>query len=87
MVDLVYSPTGFLFFDIPLLYYYINLRSSIVCCVFWGDIYLSLGVSISLTELLCGKLFEAFVILLENILPIGSPVASAVLDFPFSKQF
>ena len=36
-----------LFSDTPLLYYYINLRSSIIACLCCGDIYLYLGVSLS----------------------------------------
>ena len=43
-VDLVYCLTNLLFFYIPLLYYYINLRSSIIFCLFSGDIYLSLYI-------------------------------------------
>ena len=35
MVDLVYCLTNLLFFDIPLLYYYINLRSLIILSFFW----------------------------------------------------
>ena len=35
MLDLVYYLTNLLFFDIPLLYCYINLRSSIVFCLFF----------------------------------------------------
>ena len=38
MVDLVYCLTNLLFFDIPLLYCYINLRSSIFLCLSAGDI-------------------------------------------------
>ena len=34
MVNSVYYLTNFLFFDIALLYYYINLWSSIICCLF-----------------------------------------------------
>ena len=36
--------SNLLFFGIPLLYYYINLNSSIICCLSCGDIYLSFGV-------------------------------------------
>ena len=39
MVHLVYSLTNLLFFDIPLLYYCINLISSIILCLFWRYIY------------------------------------------------
>ena len=73
MVDLVYCATDLLFFDIPLLYYYINLRSSIDSCLFSGDIYLSSGNSLSnlvfsastvtASKLFCGEVFEIFVIL------------------------
>ena len=47
MVALVYYPTDLSVFDIPLLHYYINIRSSITCCLFSGDIYLPLGISLS----------------------------------------
>ena len=83
MVDFVYYLTNLLFSYIPLLYYYINLRSSIIFCLSSGDIYLSFGISLSrsfliISELFCGKLLETFVILLAILLPIKSPVASAV---------
>ena len=38
--------SNLLFFDIPLLYYDINLNSSMICCLFCGDIYLSFGISL-----------------------------------------
>ena len=81
MVDLVYCSTDLLFLYILLLYYYINLISSIICCVFSGDIYLFLGVSVSLStasNVNCGDLFKTFVILLAILLPINSAVASAI---------
>ena len=83
MLDLVYYLTILLFFDIPLLYYYISRRSSIVFCLSIGDIYLSLGFSLSCSfvtssELFCGKVFETFVILSAILLQIKSPVASAL---------
>ena len=75
-------------FDIPSLYYYINLRLLITWCLFSGDIYLSLGISLSspifsssfvtVSGLLYSKIFETFVILTRLLLPIKSPVASAV---------
>ena len=46
--------------------------------------YLSFGFSVSLltvSELFCGDSFETFVILLAVLLPIKSPVASAVFWF------
>ena len=63
MVDLVYYLTNVLFFDIPLLYYYINLRSSITFCLSSGDIYLFLDISLSclfvtVSESCCCELFE-----------------------------
>ena len=66
MVELVYCLTFLLFFDISLLYYYINLRSSTIFCLFSED-YPSLGISVSLSivsEVFCGKSFEVLVILL-----------------------
>ena len=82
MVDLVYCLTNLLFFDVPLLYYYINLRSSIIFCLSSGDIYLSLGISLScsfvtVSELFCCKVFEIFVIRSGILLPIKLPVVSA----------
>ena len=73
-----------LFFDIPLLYYYTNLNTSIIYCLFSGYTYLSFGISISLlASSLCeGKsledFFQRFLILSAILLPIKSPVASAV---------
>ena len=82
MVDLVHYLTNLLFFDIPLLYYYINLISSVILCLSSGDIYLSLGISLSysfviVSELFCGELLETFVVLVAILLPIISPVVSA----------
>ena len=38
--------SNLIFFGIPILYYYINLNSSIICCLSCGDIYLSFGISL-----------------------------------------
>ena len=81
MVDLVYYLTNL--FDIPLLYYSVNLRSSTIFSLSSGVIYLSLGISLSysfviVSELLCGELLETFVILLVILLSMKSPVSSAV---------
>ena len=38
--------SNLLFFGIPLLYYYRNLNSSIICCFSFGDIYLFGGISL-----------------------------------------
>ena len=46
MDDLMRHLPNSLFFSIPLLYYYINLNSSIVCCLSFGEIYLSFSISL-----------------------------------------
>ena len=63
MVDLVYYLTNSLFFDVPLLYYYINLRLLTYFCLPSGDTYLPLGIYLScsfviVSELFCGELLE-----------------------------
>ena len=67
MAHLVYCLTNLLLFNIPLLYWYINLNPSIICCPFSGYKYLSFGISISsLASLFCNSVedfFEVFVIL------------------------
>ena len=90
MVDLVYCLTSLLFFGILILYYYINLRSSMIFCLFSGDIYLSLGITLSnlifsaslstVSELFCGEVLETFVILSAILLAIKLPVASVFFD-------
>ena len=62
IIILVYCITNLLFFDIPLLYFYIKLRLSRIFCLNSGDIYLALGISLSypfvtISELLCGEFF------------------------------
>ena len=79
MVDFVYCLTNLLFFNISLLHYYINLRSSIISCLSLGDMYLSLGISLScssitVSELYCCEVSETFVILSTISLQIKSPV-------------
>ena len=54
-----------------------------VFCRSSGDLYLSLGISLSYlfvidSELFCGELLETFVNLLEMFLLIKLPVSSAV---------
>ena len=74
----MYWPTNLFIFDIPLLYYYTNLNSSIIYCLFSGDIYLSFGISISFCE--CNSFedfFERFVVLSAMLLSIKSLVVSA----------
>ena len=75
----------------PLLYYYTNLNSSVIRCLFSGDIYLSFDILLltsSFSE--CNSVerssfggfgcnsVETLVILFAILLPIKSPVASAV---------
>ena len=83
MVDLVCYLTNSLFFDVSLLYYYINLRLLINPCRTSGDRDLSLSISLScsfvtVSELTCCELFCAFVILLAILLPIKSSVVSSL---------
>ena len=75
--------SNLLFFGITLLYYYINLNSSIICCLSCGDIYLSFGVSLlasfndnSFEWNSLGDFFDVLVILSAILLPIKSPLAS-----------
>ena len=60
-----YCLTNLLFFDIPLLYFYINPRSTIIFCLSSGDIYLSLDISllcsfVTVSELFCREFFWDF---------------------------
>ena len=48
MADLMHYLTNLLFFDVPLLYCYTNLNSSIVLCLSSEDMHLFFGASISL---------------------------------------
>ena len=75
MVNLMYCLKNLLFFDTPLLYY-VNMNSSMICCLFSGDIYLSFGISNSF--LASFEDFEALFILSAILLPIKPPVAYAV---------
>ena len=77
MVDLVYCLASLLFFDLPLLYYYINLNLSIICCFSSRDICLSFGIPVSRSTVSEVFWVDFFVILLATLLPIKSPVASA----------
>ena len=85
--DLVCFPTDLLFLDIQLLYYYINVRSSVIFPLYSGDIYLFPGnllsnpmfwiLLLTVLELFIGEVLETFVILSAILLPIKSPVTSA----------
>ena len=78
MADLMRNLSNLLCFGIPLLYYYINLNSSIICCLSFREIYLSFGIPL-LTSLGCisslHNFFDALVILSAILLPTKSPVA------------
>ena len=68
MVELVYYLSHLFFCGIPLLYYYINLRRSIIFCLFSGERYIYLGISSTcsmfsvsfwtVSGLLCGEVLE-----------------------------
>ena len=58
MVDLVCYLKKLLFFDIPLLYYYINLRLWIIFCLSAGDTYLSSGISLPCSFVTVSQLFS-----------------------------
>ena len=78
MVDLIRSRLlNSLFFGIPLLYY-ASFNSSIIFCLSLGEINLSFGISLLTSSSLC-VFFYALVILSAILLPIKSPVASALL--------
>ena len=49
MIHLMCYLTNLLFFDIPVLYCYTNLNSSIICCLSSRDMYILFGASISLS--------------------------------------
>ena len=85
MIDLVYCLKHLLYFDISLMYYYINIRSSMIFCLSSRDIYLSFGMFLScsfltICKLFCSKVLAFFVILSVILLPIKWPAASAFFD-------
>ena len=91
MVDLMYCLKYLLFFDILLLYYYINLRSLIIFWLSSGYINLSWSISLSLSfaipsELFYGEILKTFVVLLAILLPIKSPAVLAVLWIVFVEE-
>ena len=88
MVDLLYYLITLMLFDISLLYYQMNLRSSTIFCHVPGGLYLSTGITLACLVLTVPELFydenlEIFFILLETLLPIKLPVASAILCIIF----
>ena len=82
MVDLVYCLRNLSFFDISLLYCYTNFNSSIICCLFSGDMYLSFGTSNSsfckFLECSVEVFYKTLSFLSAISLIIKLPVASAV---------
>ena len=76
------SRTFIIFWYSSLITYYINLRLSIICCLFSDDIYFSVGTSVeffSVCEAVFGALREAVLSVLSAfLLPIKSSVSSAV---------
>ena len=66
--------TSLLFFDSPLFYYYVNLRSA---SVFLSNPVFSVSLSTS-SEVFFGKYLDTFVILSAILLRIKSLVASVV---------
>ena len=84
----MYCLTNLLVFDISLLYYNFNLTSLIVCWLYSGNIYLSVGIFrtnvvlslsiLSVSEFLYDKLFDTFVIVSAILLPMQSLVTSTV---------
>ena len=81
MADLMRHLSNLLFFGIPLLYYYINVNYSVICCHSFDEIYLSFGISL-LTSFDCifslRDFFDALIIVSAILLPTKSPVVSAV---------
>ena len=82
--------SNLLFFGIPLLYYYINLNSSIIFCLSYGDIYLSFDISLFVYLIATDHLvafylffFLILVILSAILSPIRSSVAMAVFAIAF----
>ena len=90
MADMMHHLSNLLFFSIPLLYCYVSLNSSIICCLSCGDKYLSFGISLlaslvdnsfECSSFECnsfGDFSDVLIILSAIFLPIKSPVASAV---------
>ena len=84
MIDSLYYITNLLFFSIPLLYYYINFRSTITYCLFPGDIYLLFSISLSspkfsVSILTALEILQILATLLRNF--ISSFVANHAISF------
>ena len=81
MVDLFCFLTNLLLSDIPFLYYYINLRLSIISCLSSGDVTLSLGILllslfVTVSELFYCEFFGTLVISSAILLSTKSRFAS-----------
>ena len=97
MVASMYCLTNLLFFDIALLYYYINLSSSIIHCLSLGYIYIYIYtfylVFLFHFYFLLNYFVNAiplmifFVILSAILLPIKSPVGSGIFELLFFRKF
>ena len=75
-----------------LLLYNLNLSSAVTSCLYSRDIYFSLGISLSysivtFSEWFCFEFFENFLTLSAILLPLKSPVASAVFWIVFLEKF
>ena len=88
MNGLVYYVNLVIIFDILVSYYYINLKSLIICCLFSRGVYISLGISLSCSifsvsfatvpEMFCVEVLETFVVLSATLSQVKSPIASGV---------
>ena len=76
---MAYFPTNLKIFDVILLSYYINLRSSLILCPSSGDIYLSLGISSSCSFVAASEWFCCDFLKIKStiLLPNKSPIVSA----------
>ena len=91
MVDLVCYLINLLCFLV--FHCYFNLRSSIISCLFSGDMYIYFGISLlnpifsvslsTVSELLYDEVIVSFVIALAFLLLIKLPVAFAVFNYFF----
>ena len=81
--------TSLIFLDMPLIYYYFNLRLSVIFYLSSGNIYIFLQESflsylfVTVSELFCCDVFDIFVVLSAILLPIKSLVACFVFWIAF----
>ena len=74
MVDLMHCLVNLIFFDIPLLYCYTNLNSSIICYLFSVNMYLSFGTNLN-SSIIC------YLLTGDMHLSFGTSVSLLVLLF------